>query len=199
MKKNVASTVMPLKNKNDIEKIKRYFLRHNNYRNYCLFVVGINVGLRISDLLSLKINDFWSNGEFKSELVVVEQKTQKLRRIKINNSVKEAINQYIYSLSSFSEADYLFKSRKGANKAIDKKTAHQIIADVCYNCNIKGNYGTHTLRKTFAYQIYINNSENVMILEYIMKLLNHSSQSMTIKYLGLEKETLDNFIDDLNL
>ena len=121
MKKKVASTVMPLKNKNDIEKIKRYFLRHNSYRNYCLFVVGINVGLRISDLLSLKINDFWSNGEFKSELVVVEQKTQKLRHIKINNSVKEAINQYIYSLSSFSETDYLFKSRKGANKAIDKK------------------------------------------------------------------------------
>ena len=71
--------------------------------------------------------------------------------------------------------------------------------DACLSGNIKGNFGTHSWRKTFAYQLYINNSDNVLILEYIMQLLNHKSQATTIRYLGLEKEKLDGFVNELNL
>lgn len=198
MTKKLAAAVQPFKSKNDIEKLKRYFIKKNQYRNYCLFVCGINLGLRVGDLLALKINDFFSDGEFKEEIKLIEQKTHKTKIIKINSSCKDAVSMYLNSLKSFSEDEFLFKSRKG-NKAIDRKTVHQIISDAAADCNIKGNYGSHSLRKTMAYQIYINNSDNVMILEYLMKLLNHSSQAMTIKYLGLEKETLDNLIDSLNL
>ena len=77
--------VNPIKNLKDIEKIKRYLLKMDNKRNYCLFVVGINVGLRISDLLSLKLNDVFNFKEWtaKDEFVIKEQKTDKLRKVKL--------------------------------------------------------------------------------------------------------------------
>ena len=194
MQKNKAQAVEPIRNKADIEKIKRYFLRQKQYRNYCLFVCGINLGLRISDLLKLRISDIYN----KTELRLTEQKTNKSKVININEACQKAVRTYLNSLSSFDINDYLFKSRKGSG-AINKKTAHQIINDACLSCNIKGNFGTHSLRKTFAYQLYINNSDNVLILEYIMQLLNHKSQATTIRYLGLEKEKLDGFVNELNL
>lgn len=195
---NISKTVEPIKNLKDIEKIKRHLLKNKKYRDYMLFVSGINLGLRISDLLSLKVSDFFSCGKYKEEIDIIEQKTGKARKIKLNASVKECVALYLDSLKTFSENDYLFKSRKG-NKAITKESAHRIISNVCLECGVKGNFGTHTLRKTFAYQLYIANAESPFILEYIMKLLNHSSQSITLRYLGLQDETLNDLVDNLNL
>lgn len=195
----VGKTVEPIKSLRDIAKMKKYFKSNNRHRDYMLFVMGINVGLRISDLLKLKICDVWHSGEISKELIIKEQKTNKIRTVKLNGAVEEAIMFYINSLNpSFAETDYLFKSRKG-DKALTKESCHRIISNTTKELGIKGNYGTHSLRKTFAYQLYMANSDKVMILEYLMKLLNHSSQSMTLRYIGLEKETLNNLVENLNL
>ena len=67
------------------------------------------------------------------------------------------------------------------------------------DCGIVGHWGTHTLRKTFAYQLYMANAEQPMILEYLMKLLNHSSQQITLAYMGIEQQQLNNLVENLNL
>ena len=174
-----ANTVDPLKNKKDIQKIKQYLKGKDNKRDYMLFVVGINVGLRVGDLLKLKIKDVIdNNGNFKDKIVITEEKTDKTRNLKLNDSVKESIKLYLDSLKSYDMDDYLFKSRKG-NKPLRVDSTHKIIKNTLRELNIKGNYGTHTLRKTWSYHIYMSNSSNPRILAILQKALNHSSQAFS--------------------
>ena len=195
---NKKKTVAPIKSLADIGKIKRHLLKTQQYRNYLLFVMGINVGLRISDLLSLKISDVWHNGKCVEAIVIREQKTKKYRTIALNGATEEAIERYLGSLKTFNEDDWLFKSRKYGTP-LTKQSAHRIINQIMADCGIVGHWGTHTLRKTFAYQLYMANAEQPMILEYLMKLLNHSSQQITLAYMGIEQQQLNNLVENLNL
>nr|WP_302686484.1 tyrosine-type recombinase/integrase [uncultured Romboutsia sp.] len=190
-----ANTVDPLKNKKDIQKIKQYLKGKDNKRDYMLFVVGINVGLRVGDLLKLKIKDVIdNNGNFKDKIVITEEKTDKTRNLKLNDSVKESIKLYLDSLKSYDMDDYLFKSRKG-NKPLRVDSTHKIIKNTLRELNIKGNYGTHTLRKTWSYHIYMSNSSNPRILAILQKALNHSSQAVTLRYIGIEQEEILDLYD----
>ena len=195
---NKKKTVAPIKSLADIGKIKRHLLKTQQYRNYLLFVMGINVGLRISDLLSLRISDVWHNGKCVEAIVIREQKTKKYRTIALNGATEEAIERYLGSLKTFNEDDWLFKSRKYGTP-LTKQSAHRIINQIMADCGIVGHWGTHTLRKTFAYQLYMANAEQPMILEYLMKLLNHSSQQITLAYMGIEQQQLNNLVENLNL
>lgn len=195
---NKKKTVAPIKSLADIGKIKRHLLKTQQYRNYLLFVMGINVGLRISDLLSLRISDVWQNGKCVEAIVIREQKTKKYRTIALNGATEEAIERYLNSLKTFNENDWLFKSRKYGTP-LTKQSAHRIINQTMADCGIVGHWGTHTLRKTFAYQLYMANAEQPMILEYLMKLLNHSSQQITLAYMGIEQQQLNNLVENLNL
>lgn len=195
---NKKKTVAPIKSLADIGKIKRHLLKTQQYRNYLLFVMGINVGLRISDLLSLRISDVWQNGKCVEAIVIREQKTKKYRTIALNGATEEAIERYLGSLKTFNEDDWLFKSRKYGTP-LTKQSAHRIINQIMADCGIVGHWGTHTLRKTFAYQLYMANAEQPMILEYLMKLLNHSSQQITLAYMGIEQQQLNNLVENLNL
>lgn len=195
---NKKKTVAPIKSLADIGKIKRHLLKTQQYRNYLLFVMGINVGLRISDLLSLRISDVWHNGKCVEAIVIREQKTKKYRTIALNGATEEAIERYLGSLKTFNENDWLFKSRKYGTP-LTKQSAHRIINQIMADCGIVGHWGTHTLRKTFAYQLYMANAEQPMILEYLMKLLNHSSQQITLAYMGIEQQQLNNLVENLNL
>ena len=129
--------------------------------------MGINVGLRISDLLSLRISDVWHNGKCVEAIVIREQKTKKYRTIALNGATEEAIERYLGSLKTFNENDWLFKSRKYGTP-LTKQSAHRIINQIMADCGIVGHWGTHTLRKTFAYQLYMANAEQPMILEYLI-------------------------------
>ena len=195
-----AKEVEPIKSLRNIKKVKQYLLGKKNKRDYMLFVVGINVGLRAGDLLSLKISDVLdANGKFKDSIIIVEEKTEKTREFNLNNSAKEAIKLYLDSLSSYNLYDYLFASRKG-NGPLTVRSAHKLIKTTMRELNIKGNYGTHTLRKTFGYHVYQNNvRENPLILETLQKIFNHSTQSITLKYIGITKEVITDVYLNLNL
>lgn len=194
-----AQEVEPIKSLKDIKKVKQYLLGKSNKRDYMLFVVGINVGLRAGDLLSLKINDVLNaDGNFKDSITIVEEKTEKTREFNLNNSAKEAIKLYLDSLENHNLNDYLFASRKGG--ALTVRAAHKLIKSTMRELNIKGNYGTHTLRKTFGYHVYQNNvKDNPLILETLQKIFNHSTQSVTLKYIGITKEVITNVYLNLNL
>lgn len=160
---------------------------------------SFNIGLRASDLLQLKLEDVlnldWS---IKDSVMIQEQKTKKIKEFKLNKSCKEALEYYIKDLNSVDMEDYLFPSRKGGHLTV--KSLHKIIKSITRELNIKGNYGTHTLRKTFAYHIYINNiQDNPTILHTLQKILNHSTPAMTLRYIGITKEVINDVYDGLNL
>ena len=191
-----AETVEPIKNVKDIKKIKQFLLGKSNKRDYMLFVVGINVGLRVGDLLRLKISDVMeANGQFKDKIVIDEEKTDKTRYFKLNDSAKESIEIYLNSLKSYDMDDYLFKSRKG-NEPLRVDSTHKIVKNTLRDLNIKGNFGTHSLRKTWAFHTYMNNSSNPRILATLQKALNHSSQDVTLRYIGIEQEEILDLYDN---
>ena len=185
--------VEPIKNIKDINKIKQYLLGKKNKRDYCIFVVGINVGLRAGDLLSLKISDVTDRITIFDEVSIKEQKTGKNKTFTLNKSAKEAIKLYLSEQPIIDLNDYLFKSRKGGHLGV--RPLHHIIKSTLKELGIKGNYGTHSLRKTMAFHRY----QNKVPLETIQKMLNHSSSAITLRYIGITKEVITNCYNAVNL
>lgn len=177
--------VQPIRDKNKIEEIKSY-LKENGSRDLLLFTMGINTGLRISDLLKLKVIDVKN----KSHVEIKEQKTGKVKRFPLLGNLQSMIEEFIKGRS---DKDYLFKSRNGENKPITRVMAYLIINKAARKANITDNIGTHTLRKTFGYHHY-QRFKDVAILQH---LFNHSSPSITLGYIGITQdnieETLQNF------
>ena len=191
--KNKPREVEPFKNKKDIEKIKQYLRGKDNLRDYTIFVVGINVGLRAGDLLSLKWSDVLNeNGTIKDNLLITEEKTSKTKELTLNKSVKEALSEYLKDVQEGEE--YIFSSRKG-NEHLQVRSLHRIIKQATRDLNIKGNYGTHSLRKTFGYHRY----KAGIPLETLQKMFNHSSQAITLKYIGITKEVIQDAYKSINL
>lgn len=188
--------VEPIKNIKDIRRIKQYLLGKKNKRDYLLFVLGINVGLRVGDLLRLKICDVLEPDArtVKNSVLIREQKTGKLREFELNRAAKEAVRVYLDSLPGCQAKDYLFKSRKGTGP-ITARSAHKIIKTLMRDLEIKGNYGTHSLRKTFGYHRYINGVK----LETLQKIFNHSSPATTIRYIGITREVIIDAYNSVNL
>ena len=188
--------VEPIKNIKDIKRIKQYLLGKQSKRDYLMFVLGINVGLRIGDLLSLKIDDVrdMDKEKIKRAVHIREQKTGKYREFELNQAARDAIYFYLGTLADFRGDDWLFPSRKGTGP-LTTRAAHKIIKTTLRDLGIKGNYGTHSLRKTFGYHRYVNNVK----LETLQRVFNHSSPATTLRYIGITKETIIDAYNSVNL
>lgn len=175
--KGSTITVDPIRSEKDIKKIKR--LLKDNPRDLLLFTMGINNGLRISDLLKLKVGDVRdiSGGE---TLRIKETKTGKDNVLMINKSVYSILTKYLEEVKPMDE-DYLFQSRNGDNKPLTRETVHKMIKE--WTGSLKGNYGTHTLRKTFG---YMQRTKYAVSFEVLCKRFGHSSPSITMRYLGID-------------
>ena len=193
--KQLPREVEAIKNIRDISKIKQFLLGKDNKRDYLLFVLGINVGLRIGDLLSLKVKDVIDEfGKIKGAVIITEQKTNKRRHFELNKSARRAINLYLSSIKAQKSETYLFASRKG-NKPLTTRSAHKIIKTTLRELGIKGNYGTHSLRKTFGYHRY----NSGVTVETLQKVFNHSSSTVTLSYIGIDREVICDAYNIINL
>jgi len=179
--------VQPIRDREIIKQVKD-ILKRNGYRDYLLFVAGVNTGLRISDLLTLKVSDVRN----KDHVVIKEKKTGKPKRFLINGCFKQNLDGYINSMS---DDEYLFQSRNGNNKPITRMQAYRIINDACKQVGIKDQIGTHTLRKTFGYHHY-QQYKDVAILQDIF---NHSAPSVTLRYIGINDDMKDKTMQDFEL
>lgn len=179
--------VQPIRSKEKIEEIKSV-LKENGMRDLLLFSMGINTGLRISDLLKLKVIDV----KGKSHVEIKEQKTGKVKRFPILGNLQSLLEEYTRNKEL---SEYLFKSRNGENKPITRVMAYMIINNACKNCGIQDNIGTHTLRKTFGYHHY-QTFHDVAILQY---LLNHSSPSITLRYIGIAQDNVEQTLQQFEL
>jgi len=184
--------VEPIRNIKDVQKIKQYLYGKDSKRDYCIFVVGVNVGLRAGDLLSLKVADVSDGNKIFDEVTIKEQKTGKIKTFTLNKSAKEAIYEYLQT-SGIEPDGYLFKSRKAEHLGV--RPLHHIVKSTLRELNIKGNFGTHSLRKTMAFHRY----NNGVPLETLQKMLNHSSSAITLRYIGITKEVITDCYNAVNL
>ena len=124
--------VEPIRSENQIKQIKGNLYRQKNPRDYLLFVFGINSGLRIGDILSLKLADVKDHkGNLRDYLTIKEQKTGKTRKVFFNKQIKEALAFYIKKTGIFDLDRYLFTNEKSKeNKPITRIRAYQLINGV---------------------------------------------------------------------
>lgn len=138
-------TVQPIRDKNKIDEMK-IELKKQGTRDYLLFITGINTGLRISDIRTLKVSDVLNEDrKSNTHVTITEKKTGKLKKFKINDSLSREFMDYTKNMKM---NDYLFYSRKGINKPITRIQAYRILNTVARKIGLE-EIGTHTLRKTF--------------------------------------------------
>lgn len=178
-------TVQPIREKYLIEAMKAE-LYHSSYRNYFLFVMGINTGLRISDLLPLRVQDVRG----KSHIVMKETKTRKNKRFLINIELRNIILDYANDLS---DDDYLFPSKK-TDLPLKRIQAYKVLNQAARNVGIK-DFGTHSMRKTFGFWHYTIN-KNVALLQDIF---NHSAPDITLRYIGINQDIVDKSLEHFSL
>lgn len=186
------SKTYPIKRSKDIDEFL-YYIRNKNgkstrERNYIMVITGLYTGLRISDILALKVKDVRG----KDVLNIVEEKTGKKYTRVINEKLKKEFEKYCRDKE---DNEYLIKSQQGYNEPLGRKEAWKIIKRASRAVRIQGNVSTHSLRKTFAWRIYIKSGKD---LEEVRRALNHSDIYVTKEYLGIDEESTDNYIRDLD-
>ena len=189
IKKGSSVKVEPVRKQKDIKSISK--LLQGKSRDLLLWTMGINNGLRASDLVKIKVTqvkDLKSGGV----LNIVESKTGKDNVLVINKSVYKALQGFLTGMQSDPD-EYLFQSRKGGH--ISSQSAGRLVKTWCKDINLAGNYGAHTLRKTWGYHQRINHGVG---FEILCKRYNHSSPSITMGYLGIEsKEVHDVLMNEI--
>ena len=189
-------TVQPIRDLKAIRAIKGN-LKRKNPRDFLLFTLGINTGLRISDLLKLKVEDVQDErGKIKEYLDLTEKKTKKQRLIYLNDEARLALEYFLDKTGIYDLGRYLFISDKTKiNKPISRIRAWQLIQSWCREVGIKTRIGTHTLRKTMGYQMRIAG----VAIEIIQEVLGHQSISMTKRYLGITDDEVTKAFKNFNL
>lgn len=161
-------------------------LKEGSERNYIMFMIGIYTGLRISDILPLRVADVSG-----SHMVLLEQKTKKHKRIIMHPTLRRAINRYIEGMD---KTDVLLpsreKSKTGKVRPIGRRQALRILQDTAKSIGYTGRIGTHSLRKTFGFRHY-QQYKDVAELQVIF---NHDSQYETLKYIGVMSERIEDGI-----
>jgi integrase len=172
--------VDPIRKLKDIKAIKK--MLHDKPRDLCLFTLGINTNLRASDLLRITAG-MVRHLEAGDELTLKEKKTGKHRRITLNKSVIASI-QALLNSRDYEDDDLLFLGQRGC---LTVSSVNRLVKMWCAEINLKGNYGSHTLRKTFGYHQRV--TFNVGVAE-LMVTFNHSSQRQTLDYLCIQDEEI---------
>lgn len=173
------TTVDPIREVSDIKKIKAELLQ-SSYRDYMFFEVGINTGLRVSDILKLKVSDV--KGNFYID--IREEKTGKAKRFPLNETVRKELEDFI---SNKKPEDYIFESRRSRGVPLERTRAYCILNDAANRAGLKIKIGTHTMRKTFGFHFY-QKTKDIALLQ---QLFNHSSPSVTLRYIGINQDMID--------
>ncbi|MBN3405725.1 site-specific integrase [Clostridium botulinum] len=178
--------VEPIRDKQKVRDIQEY-LKQTNPRDYIMFITGVYTGLRISDILKLKVKDVKN----KERIYLREKKTSKQNIIELN---KLLIKEYEWFCINLEDYEYLIKSREGINKPLSRVRAYEIIRQVGKDFEVE-NLGTHTMRKTFGYHYYKKTKD----IGTLMNMFNHSAPSITLKYIGISQDTMNKARREFNI
>lgn len=170
--------VEPIRDSNKVRELANY-LRKYSERNYIMFVIGINSGLRISDILKLRVRDV----KGKEQVSIREKKTGKQRIFPMTPMLKRELKNYCLDKDL---DEFIIKSQQGYNKPISRERAYMILRDAGETLGLY-NLGTHTLRKTFGYHFYMQYKD----IGTLQKIFNHADPSITLHYIGIEQSHIN--------
>ena len=183
------SKTQPIKELEQINALKGYFLDRGQFRNYALIVLGMNTSLRISDILDLRWKDVYNYryNKFRKHLIVIEKKTKKKNTIALNKAIIEALELLKRKEKDVSPDRYIFVSQKGVNTPITRQCAYTIIKRAGKKLGFEETIACHSLRKTFGYQAWKKGVPPALL----MSIYNHSSYEITKRYLGISQDERD--------
>lgn len=184
-KKEHIIDVQPIRSLEQLEDMKWALKRFCGQRDYIMFLIGINTGLRVGDLLKLKVKDL----KRKKRLLMLEGKTNKPRTIQLDN-IYDEIQGYIKTVDS----EWLFPSRKG-DKAISNIQAYRQLNKAAEMADISEGIGTHSMRKTFGYWHY----KQFKDVAQLQMILNHAHPEITLRYIGITAEEIENNLSNFVL
>lgn len=186
------STTQPIRDRQKLEDFKTYYqIQKPNMRNYTIIVVGLNTALRISDILHLTYDDVYQDNKVQEHITIRERKTGKENRILLNREVQLALASYREELirsEMFRNGNpYLFPSPRRTDATLSRSQAYRMVIAAARAVGIEGHISCHSLRKTFGYHAWKQGSDPVVI----MVIFNHSSLSITKRYLCIEQDDKD--------
>ena len=180
----IIMTVEPIREKAQIKQLYQYL---NGYdpKYALIFKFGINTGLRISDIIPIKVSDiFTETWQFKEHLILSEKKTSKEKKIKLNDTLRKCIYNYVKT-QHLPIDNYLFYSQKGGY--LGRIQIYRVLKEAATVLGIES-FGTHSLRKTWGYWTYKISKYNIGL---VMDTFNHSSSSVTLRYIGINQDQKD--------
>ena len=184
-KKGARTAVDPIRSRKDINSISKFLSEKS--RDLLLFKMGVNNGLRTGDLLRLKVKDVRKMKPGDS-ISIIESKTGKKNILMVNKAVYKALRSYL-DKEAPNDGDYLFPSQKGGH--LEPLAVNKLMKKWTSAINLEGNYGCHTLRKTFG---YIQRTQFGVGFEILCKRFGHSSPSITMRYLGIQDKEVNGIL-----
>ena len=186
------STTQPIRDRQVLQNFKNYYLgTEPNMRNYTIIVVGLNTALRINDILHLTYDSVYKNGKVREHIVVKERKTGKENRILLNHETILVLSRYREELIKTemhkNGNPYLFPSPKKADAPLSRYQAYRMITAAARAIGLEEHISCQSLRKTFGYHAWKQGNDPVVI----MIIFNHSSLSVTKRYLCIEQDDKD--------
>lgn len=199
--KGMKTEVYAFKSETDLVNMQKYFLydcskrKNIRMRNWLFFSLGINMGFRVSDLCQLRWRNLYLPNTSEFNLTdwneLIEQKTGKKRQVVLNPAAQKAIRFYVKEMGIHPERlnanDYVFTSNKKCEPHVKPDSMHEWIKQAARALNIPFNVGTHSMRKTFGYMLYQSTGKD---LAMVQKILNHSSEQVTLRYIGIDQENV---------
>lgn len=186
--------VEPIRDLNKIEEMKKVLLEQGKgKRNYLIFKVGINIGLRISDIIKLKVSDIrYENGTMRDDITIIEKKTNKKKVFRFNAELKDELDNYTKNMKQF---EYVFKSRNGVNQPLTRVQVYRFLNEAAKLTKIEHAFGTHSLRKTMGYFFYLKYKD----VATLQTIFNHSSPSITLRYIGISQDEINDMYEEFSL
>lgn len=196
---NLDHRADPIKNLDDIIRISDYFVERKMWKYNLMFIMGINFGLRIGDLLKLRVgNIITEDFEYRVPIEIREQKRRKTRKLYVNEAVSEAFGLYLSHKKTVDLNDYLFEGYR-PHTQMTRQSVDKCLRKVKANLNLPYNCGTHIFRKTFSYWVLATAEDKQRSLYYLQKILNHSDSTTTLFYAGITDDEIFKINMSLNL
>lgn len=207
-----------IKDKETLNSIKEkllYSSKKYGLRNYIIFVLGINCGLRCGDLLQIRLQDIWNfnTNTLLPKMYILEEKTHKRRSISFSEEMSDTLTEYILSLKDRTPYTPLFPSQKTQAKTVNgvkdntgclsRKSYWKIMNDVAKALNIE-HLATHSMRKTFGHNVMVQYKGQLIggefsPLDVLQQLYGHSTSSITLAYTGITEDIHDSIYKNMNL
>lgn len=189
--------VLPIKDSNILHEVQDTLLNNFRYgrRNYTIFQVGKATLLRVSDVLALRRGEIFNDdGTVVKNAYIRDKKTGKPNVLYLKPVKKDLLDYFTWLNEKNIQSEWLFPSTTHHDRHITEKQFYKIMHKTGDLLGL--NYlGTHTMRKTGAYRVYTQTHYNIGL---VMELLNHSSEAMTLKYLGLDQVSREEMLDQVN-